>query len=68
MMESIHARYYMSEPATTWVNYWLFRLLHEPFNVGAKFVIGLGSRLAGVAYLWGVARNSQRLFPEHSPV
>lgn len=66
MMENIHKRYYMSEPGTTWVNYWIFRFLHEPFNIGAKSAIALSSRLAGVAYLWLVARNSIHLFPDLS--
>jgi hypothetical protein len=48
MMEIIRSRYYMSEPASTWVHYWLFRLLHDEVNVGAQFVIALSSRLAGL--------------------
>jgi hypothetical protein len=66
MMGGIHKRYYMSEPGTTWVNYWIFRFLHEPFNIGAKSAIALSSRLAGLAYLWLVARNSILLFPDQS--
>jgi len=66
MMDQIRARYYMSEPASTWVHYWLFYFLHEPFNVGAKFVIGLSSRVAGFVYLWAVASVSHCLFPDLS--
>jgi hypothetical protein len=66
MTEQIGARYYMSEPASTWVHYWSFYFLHEPFNVGAKFVIGLSSRVAGFVYLWAVASISQCLFPDLS--
>jgi hypothetical protein len=66
-LEGIHARYYMSEFASTWTHYWLFRLLHEPFNVGAKFVIAFSSRLAGLVYLWAVAKTSIRLFPNLEP-
>jgi hypothetical protein len=57
----------VSEPASTWVHYWLFRLLHEQFNVGAKFVVALSSRVGGVVYLWAVARVSILLFPGFSP-
>lgn len=67
MTDIIDKRYYMSEPLATWVHYWLYRLLHEPFNVGAKFAIALSGRLAGLVYLWAVARQSLRLFPELSP-
>ena len=67
MIDIIGKRYYMSEPLATLIHYWVFRLLHDPLNVGAKFAIALSSRLAGLAYLWVIARQSLRLFPDLSP-
>jgi hypothetical protein len=65
--DGVRSRYHMSEPLATWVHYWFFRLLHEPFNIGAKDAIAWSSRVGGVVYTFLVAHVSWHLFPELTP-
>lgn len=67
VVQMIYHRYWMSEFGATWIHYWMFQFLHEPFNLSAKAVVGLSNRLAGIVYLWAVARASLTLCPEGTP-
>lgn len=64
VMDYITQRYYMSEPGSTVIHYWLYRFLAEPFNLSAKAVIALSSSIAGVIYLWLTAKISCVLLPD----
>jgi hypothetical protein len=63
VIDGVGARYHMSEPLATWVHYWFFRLLHEPFNVGAKDAVAWSSRAGGLFYAFLIAKVSLKLFP-----
>jgi len=65
--DSIHGRYYMSEPGATFIHHWAYRLLHEYFNVGVQSSIAFTSRIAGFLYLLVTARLSLRVLPDADP-
>ncbi len=65
--ENINGRYYMSEPGATWIHHWGYQFLHKYANVGVQDSIAWSSRVAGVLFLWLVARISVRLLPNATP-
>jgi hypothetical protein len=66
VIDGVGARYHMSEPLATWTHYWFFRLLHEPFNIGAKDAVAWSSRVGGLFYAFFIAKVSLKLFPDLS--
>lgn len=66
VIDAVGARYHMSEPLATWTHHWFYRLLHEPFNIGAKDAVAWSSRAAGLLYSFLVAKVSLQLFPNLS--
>lgn len=66
VIDGVRARYHMSEPLASLTHYWFFRLLNEPFNVGAKEAIAWSTRVGGVFYVFFIAKVSLRLFPDLS--
>lgn len=67
VIDGVHVRYHMSEPLATWTHYWFFRLLNEPFNIGAKDAIAWSSRVGGLVYTFLIAQVSWRLYPDLTP-
>ncbi len=67
VIDGVGARYHMSEPLASLAHYWFFRLLHEPFNIGAKEAIAWSTRAGGVLYVFFIAQVSLRLYPDLSP-
>jgi hypothetical protein len=67
VIDGVTSRYHMSEPLATWSHYWFFRLLHEPFNIGAKDAVTWSSRVGGVFYVFFIAKVSLQLFPDVTP-
>jgi len=67
VLDGVYVRYHMSEPLATWVHYWFFRFLHEPFNIGAKDAVAWSSRVGGVLYVFLIAKVSIQLFPDLTP-
>lgn len=67
VIDGVRARYHMSEPLASLTHYWFFRLLHEPFNIGAKDAVAWSTRAGGVLYVFLIAKVSLRLFPQLAP-
>lgn len=66
VIDGVGARYYMSEPLASLAHYWSYRLLHQPFNVGAKEAVAWSTRIGGIFYVFFIAAVSLRLYPDLS--
>jgi hypothetical protein len=67
VIDLIYFRYWMSEPLSTFIHYWVNRWTGEAFNLSPQQTIALSHRCLGILYMWAVARSSLALLPHASP-
>jgi hypothetical protein len=66
ILETLWARYFMSEPGATLIHHWSYLALKQYGDLGPQSAVAMSSRVAGVVYLWSVGVLSRLLLPQAS--